>query len=292
VLPDLLFAAFLGVFLSLLENEQYLACGLMLFPLWLTREVAVLVLVCFLATSWRKLRPVHYLAAIGSSVSAAYLVKMLAAGGPGNREHLGFLVYMAGKAPWNLLKNGLGILPWISLRPIYCVVPAWKMNVHFGSIGAIGSCGWDPSSPLYTLRIALASFGLLPVLFAFLLKRKKRFWPDSSMLRFCIAYGILSIVIAPMIGATLVRYFGYSWPLFIVALPMMTAASHTLKRSAMLWFLPAHFAVSWTLAFDHTQKYQLGVEIAILLAICGLYWATWIALSRTGLIGHGISEPD
>jgi hypothetical protein len=72
----------------------------------------------------------------------------------------------------------------------------------------------------------------------------------------------------------------------------MTTACQTLKRSVVLWFLPAHFAISWTLAFDHTQKYQLGVEIAILLAICGLYWATWIVLSRTGLIDPANSKPS
>lgn len=280
VLPDLWFAALLSVFLLLLEREQYLGAALMFFPLWLTREVAVLVLVCFLVAYWRRLRLVYHAVAVASGVGGALVVKHLASVGLGNQERIGYATYMIGKVPWNLLRNGLGIMPWINLRTDICAVPVWKMNVHFDRVTAVGICGWDPGFPLWMFHIALASFGLLPVLFVFLLKQKGAWWPANPMLRFCILYGLLSIALAPMIGVTLVRYFGYAWPLFVIALPQMTLVTRTLTRGAACWFLPAHFLLAWTLVPYHTRKFTVLTELALFAFAGVLYIATWIALSK------------
>ncbi|MGB6191432.1 MAG: hypothetical protein WBF42_03115, partial [Terracidiphilus sp.] len=284
VLPDLWFAALLSVFLLLLEREQYVAAALMLFPLWLTREVAVLVLVCFLIAYWRRLRPIYHAMALASGVAGALVVKHLASVGLGNQERIGYATYMIGKVPWNLLKNGFGIMPWINLRTDICAVPAWKMDVHFDRVTAVGICGWDPTFPLWMFHIALASFGLLPVLFVFLLKQKRAWWPASPLLRFCILYGLLSIALAPMIGVTLVRYFGYAWPLFVIALPRMTLVTRTLTRGAACWFLPAHFLLAWTLVPHHTRKFTVPTELTLFAVAGVLYIATWIALSKSSSI--------
>jgi hypothetical protein len=280
-LPDLCFAALLAIFLLLLAQDQYLACALMFFPLWMSREATIVVLVCFFAAGWRQLRPLHYLAAIATSIAGMSVIKNLAAGGPGNQEKLGGLLYTLGKVLWNGARNVIGIVPWMNLRTDFCAVPAWEWHVHLGRITSVGICGWDLIQPVWVIRLGLATFGLLPVLLVYFWRENKEaFWPESPMLRFCLLYGLLSSALAPVLGTGTIRFFAYAWPLFSLAVPIIVSEQINVSRTALAGPLVAHILLSWTLVLIGGRLND-AVEIMTLALVGVTYACAWILLRRS-----------
>ena len=102
--------------------------------------------------------------------------------------------------------------------------------------------------------------------------------PSSTpnlLLPFALLYGSLSFLLAPVLGELFARLFAYSWPLFLVALPILVSRSgltFTSTRAATL-FVTLHLALSWT------QIYLLPSEILIVAAF--LYPFAWLLLRRT-----------
>jgi len=64
-------------------------------------------------------------------------------------------------------------------------------------------------------------------------------------------YGMVSFLMAPLLGESFLRRFGYSWPLFLVALPLLLGASRANFTSA--WaaaaFLALHLFLTWSLVW-------------------------------------------
>jgi hypothetical protein len=295
VLPDLFFSALLAVFLLLLARNQFLACALMFVPLWMSREAAIVALVCFLAAGWRRLRLSHSLTAVAASIAGIGIVRHLVAGGPGNREHFGFLLYMTGKVPWNIARNLFGIVPWMNLRTEFCKVPVWQVDVHFGSVTAVGICGWDPIVAVTVIRAALATFGLLPILLVYVWKKEKRaLWPESPMLRFCVLYGLISVVLAPTMGTSSNRYINYAWPLFALALPMIVSKHVDFGRSTIVaGLLITHIALSWSLVPFNAERLSNTGEIASVVLIGVIYAVTWILLRQARISkSSDLDRPD
>jgi len=221
VLPDLWYGAVLSITLLLLARQRLIVAACMMFPLMVSRESTSLTLVCFLIAAWRPLRWPGRLLALGAGVAGTLLVQRLTLHNPGNPEHLPQSIYLFAKVPWNILRNFMGIEPWSNLYPFLCQVPVWQHSLHLGPVSAVGVCSVSFQQPLAAISTASTTFGLLPLLLAFLWGRRRRTAGRSVLLRFCLIYGAISFLLAPMIGVWFDRLFGYSWPLFMVALPLL-----------------------------------------------------------------------
>ena len=270
VLPDLFYAALLCGFLLLLRQRQMLAAGCMMFLLALARESTLLTLVCLLAAGWRRLRWHEAAVAIVGTGAGIELAKHLAANALPNTEGISPALYLIAKIPWNLLKNFFGIVPWANVYRS-CEVPRWQMPLHFGPLTAVGVCRFGWRYPVWLLFQAMAVFGLLPLL---LVKLRRVRMPvsnsrDEVLLRFCVIYGVISFAMAGLLGEAFGRLFGYSWPLFLVALPMLLGVSGANFKSvrAAILFLLLHLSLTWLNAQLHQP-----LLVVPALVLYGLGW--------------------
>jgi hypothetical protein len=269
VLPDLLFGALLCGFLLLLAGGRAMGAAAMLFPLMLTRESAWLLLVCLLAAGWGRLRRAEAAVAIAAAVAGMICVRHLAGGAAGNQQGLAPAMYLAAKAPWNLLRNVFGVVRWVDTAPA-CAAPVWRMGLHVGGVGAVGVCGFSAVGPVRTLGAALASFGLLPLLWL----RVRGWRTEALMLRFAVVYGVVSFLGAPLEGQAHLRLFDYAWPVFLVALPAALAARGAgFRRAWAAWgFVGLHLAWSWAGLFL--------IDGALLWVGAAVYGVGWVVLRR------------
>ena len=270
VTPDLLYAALLCAFVILLERRQFFLAALMMLPLAVSRESTLLTLACFLAAGWRRVRVRHVVTASVATGAGILLVKRLAANALPNNEHISPYLYLFAKMPWTLAKNFLGIYPWSNVYP-ECAEPVWQMRVHLGPVHSIGTCGFVFGPVQQLIFYGLASFGLFPLLLLAIRRAipgAGAFPPlDTVFLRFCLIYGIVSFALAGVLGESFQRLFAYSWPLFLIALPILLAASRMSFRSnpAAVLFLVLHLVPSWTALYRFNPAlipYQIVLWIA------------------------------
>jgi hypothetical protein len=96
-------------------------------------------------------------------------------------------------------------------------------------------------------------------------------------LRFCVAYGAVSFLIAPLLGRSMERLFLYGWPLFLLITPL--AAARALRGKAVPWKLlfALHLATAWAdwLLFawwDQASVLRAWSFCALVVAINVLAW--------------------
>ena len=83
------------------------------------------------------------------------------------------------------------------------------------------------------------------------------------MLRFSLIYGVISFLMSPLLGETFVRLFGYGWPLFLVALPILLGRSGANFKSgwAAAAFVALHWFANWSMMWAF-PKWMLQVGVA------------------------------
>lgn len=249
MLPDTFSAALLAIFLFCLWRRQFLLAALMLAPMFVARESTLLVLACLLAVGWRSLRMPVKLTAFASSAFGILLVKWLTRNAMSNTEHLGAIAYMAAKAPWNFISNVLAVDPWTNIQGL-CAQPKWSAALPgflaLGGLRTIGICGYESGWHARLILIALCTYGLLPVsTLYFLLRKRSAIWTDSVFVRFCVLYGCVSFLLAPLLGRSLERLFLYSWPVFILITPVLAQRLFARARALGAIWLTLHLATAW-----------------------------------------------
>lgn len=278
VLPDLWYSALLVLLLGILAEDHMVLAALMMFPLMLARESTSLTLICFLAASWSWLRWRDRMIAVASAVLGSALVSHLASRAQPNMEELPQSIYMMAKVPWNFSNNVLGLVPWSNVNSEFCSVPRWTMQVHLGRVHAIGICGFSLVGWSKVTRVISSNFGLLPLLLCFVWWRSRKLPVQNVLLRFCLLYGIASLVLAPELGTWFNRLIGYSWPIFFVALPLLfdrvPANTSSARRSlAAIGFFGLHLLL-YCLAGRWPWLIQLSVNATVW--VCGFlllrYW--------------------
>jgi len=280
-LPDLGYGALLALLLLLLDQQRFWLAALLLLPLALARESTALTLLCLLAAGWQRARLCHALTAIAATIAGMSLVKGLAAGGLPNREQLPPLLYLVGKAPWNFMKNVVGLPLWNNLNCNNCTTPQSQFHVPLGGMQAIGFCAFDPLLPLATIAQALTCFGFLPLLLLFLWRRDPHLLHSASiLLRFCALYGLVSFLLAPVLGSSVLRLYGYAWPLFAVATPLLALRAFSLQPRPALLFLLLHLGLCWLPLWHPLRPFALANALFLVL-LSALAWAAgWSLLSR------------
>jgi len=280
MLPDTLNNFLLLVLITLLMRSQYMAAMLMLLPLQMSRETGVLVAACVVIAAWKQLRIQHLLAGAASLLAGAESVKKFSSGNLGNVHHLNAFVYLALKVPFNFSNNVLGIQPWANTLRLVCKVPRWSVPFSIGGIRGVGICGYSAGFPLYTASSLVCEFGLLVLPAWFVVRRLE----VAPYLRFCIFYGAICFVLAPVIGPPQDRLVAYSWPLFLIAVPLILQ-EHA-KRIPWSAVLLAG-AASWSYLLFELHGYGVTLLIPLLLSL-----AAFLLLGRGYRTGGGEYGPE
>ena len=287
-LPDLLHAAILAALLLCLFFGHTGLALLLLFPAYLARESTVLVAFCLIFACWRRIPWRTALLGAGALVCAGLLSRHYSQGGPASVHGMSGGSYILGKLFWSFCKNLLGVPLWSNTLP-ECS-PVWVRALphgwHIGAIYPVGICRpsvWGPA------RILLAWFGIFgigPALAFALRKRMVAFSrtpgasPDAvpgavMVLRFSLLYGIISILMTPLLGASADRLVEYGWPFYFVAMPWFLFRAYRLQGQRWLIVLAFHLLACWLAWFGFKQQtpWVLSAGFAV-LALNGLSYFT------------------
>jgi hypothetical protein len=82
----------------------------------------------------------------------------------------------------------------------------------------------------------------------------KRLPGAPNVFRFCIVYGVICILMTPLLGASVDRLVGYAWPLYFVVLPWFLLATYKLSRCRSAAILVLHLLTSWLAWFGFRQQ--------------------------------------
>jgi hypothetical protein len=264
-LPDLLHATILAaILLCLLFGYNGLAL-LLLFPAYLARESTLLLALCLIFACWRRI-PLRS-AGIGLlAMGAGVLVsRHYGHSAPPSVHGLSGGAYILGKLFWSFFKNVLGLPLWSNTLP-ECS-PTWVTALPrpLGAIRSIGVCRpalWGPG------RLLLAWFGIFGIGPALAVVLWRRMLPVLSgqgrdlkltpgmviVFRFCIVYGVISILMTPLLGASADRLVEYGWPFYFVVLPWFISASCDLRGIRLAWLLLLHLLTCWLAWFGFRQQ--------------------------------------
>lgn len=258
-LPDLGHAALVALCLLALYMERRPLALLALFVAVLARESTLLLSVCVIGIALaRRQRGLTIQAA--AVTSAGWLLSMFIAGqGQPNIHGASSLIYLAGKVPFNALRNLAGVFMWtdtlaandpivFSRAPLFAFdVPTWA---PLGAIHRIGLYALVAEYPLTTLQTLATHFGVLPFViladaWARWRNRGRMLWAGLPLaVQVSLVYGLVAFAAGTSLGASVHRLIGYGWPAFWLAAPLLYLRSSQgvsgLRRLAAL-----HFAVAW-----------------------------------------------
>jgi hypothetical protein len=263
-LPDLLHAVILAAVLLCLLYGYTTWALLLLFPAYLARESTLLVALCLIFACWRRVRLQSAVIGAVVIVCAGLVSRHYAQGGPPSVHGMSGGAYILGKLVWSLFKNVLGLPLWSNTLP-ECN-PIWIRAIpegyQLGAIRNVGLCQpsvWGPS------RVLLAWFGIFGIgpAFAVALWRKlfspapaadPRLPGEIIVFRFSIVYGLISILMTPLLGASVDRLVEYGWPFYFVVLPWMVCASYDPRGLRAAGFLLLHLLTCWLAWFGFRQQ--------------------------------------
>jgi hypothetical protein len=264
-LPDLLHATILAaILLCLLFGHNGLAL-LLLFPAYLARESTLLLAFCLLFACWRRI-PLRT-AGVGFLAMAAGLLvsRHYGQSGPASIHGLGGGAYILGKLFWSFFKNVLGLPLWSNTLPECSPVWVTALPHSLGAIRNVGVCQpslWGPG------RLLLAWFGIFGIGPALAVVLWRRMLPLLSgqgggleltpgmiiVFRFCVVYGVISILMAPVLGASADRLVEYGWPFYFGVLPWFIVASYELRGLRSAWILLLHLFTCWVAWFGFRMQ--------------------------------------
>jgi hypothetical protein len=261
-LPDLLHATILAaILLCLLFGHSGLAL-LLLFPAYLARESTLLLAACLIFACWRRI-PLRSAAVGVLAMATGVLVsRHYGQSGPASIHGLSGATYILGKLFWSFFKNILGLPLWSNTLPECSPIWVTTLPHPLGAIRLVGVCQpslWGPG------RLLLACFGIFgigPALAVVMWRRmvlalsgQERLTPGMVIVfRFCIVYGVISILLTPVLGASADRLVEYGWPFYFVVLPWFISASDGLRGFRPAWILLLHLLTCWVAWFGFRQQ--------------------------------------
>jgi hypothetical protein len=293
-LPDLLHGAILAAILLCLWFGYTTAALLLLFPAYLARESTLLVGLCLIFACWRRVRLPHAAIGVLAIFCAGLVSRHYGQGGPASVHGLGGGAYILGKLVWSFFKNVLGLPLWSNTLP-ECS-PIWTRALpgghHVGAIREVGLCRPSVWGPARLLIAWFGIFGIGPSL-AFALWRKmispapepapetdKRVPGQLIVFRFCLLYGVISILMAPLLGASADRLVEYGWPFYFVVLPWFVAMRYDLSGIRTSAMVLLHLLTCWLAWFGFRQ--QTPSYLLAGLVVLGFNTVNYVFLKHFG----------
>lgn len=209
--------------------------ALSLFLLQLTRESSVVFAMTLAVLAWRGKDRRLAIASVAAMVAGMAVVAWASRNASPNTNELGGFAYMACKAVANGVRNFTGVIPWndgyaARLACYYPNPPLWKCTLptfmQWGNVHEIGIYAFLPELMAMTLAVWLFFFpGALLLSWRICREGRLKSLAHGGFarlpldIRLAIVSGCIFWVTAPFCGTSLMRYAGYAWPLFWIALP-------------------------------------------------------------------------
>ena len=209
--------------------------ALVLFLLQLTRETSAVFAIVLAVLAWRERDKPLAVVSIVAMVAGMAVVAWNTHDAASNINELGSFSYMACKVVANGVRNFTGLIPWndgyaAHLAFYYPDPPIWKCTLptflQWGNVHEIGIYAFLPELIAMTLVVWPFFFPgafllLLPACREGRLKSLAHggFARLPLDVQLAIVSGGIFWVTAPFCGTSLMRYVGYAWPLFWIALP-------------------------------------------------------------------------
>jgi hypothetical protein len=285
-LPDLLHAALLAALLLFLLSGYTSLAFLLLFPAYLARESTLLVAICLVFACWRRIRLRPALAGALAILAAGFISRHYNQEAAVSVHGISGGPYIVGKLIWSFFKNVLGLPLWSNTLPecspiwMKAIPPGW----HFGAIRSIGLCQPSLWGPTRLLLAWFGVFGIGPAL-ALTLGRKllspsRELPPGGAMVfRFCLVYGLISILMTPLLGASADRLVEYGWPFYFVLLPWFLSQSYDLRGLRSSGLILLHLLTCWLAWFAFRQQPRSYLPAA--LAVLFLNALAYVVLRRS-----------
>ena len=319
-LPDLLHAAILAVILACLVSGRVMVAMLLLFPAYLARESTLLITLCLVWAAWRRASLQAMLTGLGATAAGILVSRHYVRLAAVPVQRVSGAQYLAGKLTWSFLRNIFGLPLWANRMPdgLPSCKPMATMTLpsllHFGAIRSVGLCHPSMWGPVRLLLAWFGNFGIGPAVAAaclpLILSRRRisagRLDQGAPLLgggilatpggsiafRFCVLYGIVSFLSAPLLGASVERLVNYAWPFFFLAVPWAVFASQlswSSEASAPRFSRPQGIAlilrhllasgIAWyTFSLERPPAVYLEAGLAVLMLNLGAY-----VLIRRGL---------
>jgi hypothetical protein len=290
-LPDLLHAALLAALLLCLLSGYTSLAFLLLFPAYLARESTLLVALCLVFACWRRIRVRPALLGALAILSAGLISRHYNQAAAVSVHGINGGAYILGKLIWSFFKNVLGLPLWSNTLP-ECS-PIWVKAVppgmHFGAIQSIGLCQPSLWGPTRLLLAWFGVFGIGPAL-ALVLWRKL-VSPGSEVtsgramvFRFCLVYGLISLLMTPLLGASADRLVEYGWPFYFVLLPWFLSKSYNFRGIGSSGLILLHLLTCWLAWFAFRQQPRSYLPAA--LAVVFLNALAYVVLRRSLPAGY------
>ena len=285
-LPDLLHAALLAALLLFLLSGYTSLAFLLLFPAYLARESTLLVALCLVFACWRRIRIRPALIGALALVAAGLISRDYNQEAAVSVHGISGGPYILGKFIWSFFKNVLGLPLWSNTLPecspvwVKAIPPGW----HSGAIHSIGLCRPSPWGPTRLLLAWFGLFGIGPAL-ALVLWRKLLFpgrevpCGRAMVFRFCLVYGVISILMTPLLGASVDRLVEYGWPFYFVLLPWFLSTSYDLRGLRSYGLVLLHLLTCWLAWFAFRQQPRSYLPAA--LAVLGLNALAYVMIRRS-----------
>ena len=289
-LPDLLHAAILSALLLALATGRITLAMLLLFPAYAARESTQLIVLCLIFAGWRRVPLRAVVAGVLAVASGVWVSRHYGDLGAPALDGMGTASYLLGKAAWSFFRNIVGLPLWSNALP-ECTRPFWVASLpggyHLGTVRAIGLCPPSAWGPARVLLSWFGIFGIGPALALAFLRPLLAFARSSGaafpargrvgsagegpviVYRFSVIYGLISWLLAPLLGASTDRLAEYAWPFFLVALPV---------------YLAAHPGI-----FDQIGHFRARWLWALHLAVCWMAWWAFRAQATRGYVYAGIA---
>ncbi len=230
-----------------------------------------------------------------------------------NMHEMNGTMYLVGKVPFNFMKNVLGIAPWTDTlvategdQPLH----QWPVphGLHLGAIHRIGIAEVSARYPLRWLVNLLSMFGvLLTVVFrqavlnivavgrgltggwrrlrAIVQGAIRVVLNEPFYSQVAVAYGIISLLIAPFLGTAVHRYIYYAWPAFWITgvrlLKQQYLESGTGLPSLTRWqLLVLHVILVWSPLLMSRSDTGWGQLLSLLCGVIFLQVVVWKLLAK------------
>lgn len=294
-LPDLLHAAILAAILLCLRFGHTRTALLLLLPAYLARESTLLVGLCLIFAGWRRIRLSSAVVGVLAILCAGLVSRHYGQGGPASVHGMTGGAYILGKMFWSFFKNVLGLPLWSNTlpecNPIW--VKALPPGFHLGAIRQIGLCRPDVWGPARLLLAWFGIFGIGPALALVLWRKMVSPAPPANdrplgeviVLRFCMLYGVISILMTPLLGASADRLVEYGWPFYFVVLPRFVTAAYDLRGMRTVVMLLLHLLTCWLAWLGFRQ--QIPSFLFAGLAVLALNGASYVFIRRFGPVRAG-----